>query len=500
MRKTNKIFVFLLIVCFFVFTTCVGNSKVQSSMLEAYTLPSKSEFNGILEVYPGPGNNLYHSPLYAVEVWNGEDWLDSYTYYASRRNVTLWHRDSNPSVSFTTFGTTTEIYIRLHALRKNIRSVQISPKAKNIEVQISNGIAQFKLSQLDKVWITINNNDSNPLFICTDPPKPEIPLDALYFGPGVHEIGQLYKPQNGQTIYLDGGAWVKGNFDIRELNNINIIGPGVLSGEMWRAEMLNDMEFDKTRQYFMIQGDYGSLNTGNHLEGITIVNTPRYCVCGGMNVIRNVKLLSPWYWSTDGFYVMPDRITHQGLIEDCLAFVGDDVFFPRDNVFGDITIRNCLVGTTGNNVFCMSYWPQSLENNYFTRVENIDIKTYNNEAIFQSVLDGDLSNNGMGIHNQIYKDIRIEGNIICPLIRIENRPYPFGNTANSLGISRNIQFINITLEGSQRGKSRILGKNADNGHSDYLFENVRIGGILVTENNFNKFFTTNKFVQDIIIR
>ncbi|MDR2730666.1 MAG: hypothetical protein LBB81_07205 [Treponema sp.] len=501
-RKTNQIFIFSFIVSFFIFTTCAGNSKARLSASEANTPPSKSEFNGVLEVYPGLGNNLYRSPLYAVEVWNGEDWLDSYTYYASRGSVTNWHKGGNPSVSFTTFGTTTEIHIRLRGLRNNIRSVQISPKAKNIDVQISNGIAQFKLSMLDKVWVIINNNDSNPLFICADPPKPEIPPDAVYFGPGVHETGQLFKPKNDQTIYLDGGAWVKGNFDIRGLNNIKIIGPGVLSGEMWRGETLRDMAWEKTREYFMIWGDIGAQNTGNHLEGVTIVNTPGYCTFGGLNVIRNVKLLSPWFWSTDGFYVMPDRITRQGLIEDCLAFIGDDVFFPRDNVYGDITIRNCLAGTTNNNVFCMSYWPQSLANNYFTRVENIDIKTYNEHAVFQSILDGSASNAGMGIHNQVYKDIRIEGNIPCPLIRIENRPYPWGGDARSpvLGTSGNIQFINITLEGSQQGKSRILGKDADNGHSGYLFENVRIGGKLVEENNFGAFFNINKFVYDITVR
>ena len=500
--KTKEMLVFPFIVCFFTLTTCIGNSKIQPSILETYTLPSKSEFNGILEVYPGLSNNLYRSPLYTVEVWNGENWLDSYTYYSSRSSVTNWHRDSNPSVSFTTFGTTTETYIRLTGLQNNVSSVQISPQSKNIDVQISNGIAQFKLSKLDKVWIIINNNDSDPLFICADSPKPEIPLDAVYFGPGVHEIGQLFRPENDQTIYLDGGAWVKGNIDIRGLNNIKIIGPGVLSGEMWHGEMLSNMEFENTKEYFMILGDYGAQNTGNHLEGVTIVNTPGYCTFGGLNVIRNVKLLSPWYYSTDGFYVMPDKTTHEGLIEDCLAFIGDDVFFPRDNLYGNITIRNCLVGATNNNVFCMSYWPQSLENNYFTRVENIDIKTYNENGIFQSVLDGNVSNAGMGIHNQIYKDIRIEGNISCTLIRIENRPYPWGGDPGSpvIGTSKNIQFINIALEGSQHWKSSILGKDTENGHWDYLFENVTIGGTLVTESNFSNFFDINEFVYNVTIR
>jgi len=466
----------------------------------SFTACGEAQTEQKIEIYPGPGTELYRSPLYAVEVWDGEDWQNSYTYYASRRSITLWHKDSNPSVSFTTIGTTTEIDIRLRGLRNKISSIQISPKAKKIGVQISDGIAQFKLSKLDKVWITINDDDANPLFVCADPPKPNIPSGAAYFGPGIHEIGQLYKPQNGQTVYLDGGAWVKGNIDIRGLDNVKIIGPGVLSGEMWSGEMLDVIGDDKEYEYIAILGDYGVANIGNHLEGVTIVNTPRYCTFGGLNVIRNVKLLSPWYWGTDGFYVFPDRIMHEGLIEDCLAFVGDDIFFPRENAGGNITIRNCLVGTTGNNVFCMSYWVSPLSNNYYAKVENIDIKTYNNEAIFQSILDGNADNAGMGIHNQIYKNIRIEGDIVCPLIRIENRLYPWGDTKSRIGISRNIQFINITLEGSQNGKSSILGKDNDNDHRDYLFENVRIGGTLLTESNFNNFFTINEFVHDITIR
>ena len=33
---------------------------------------------------------------------------------------------------------------------------------------------------------------------------------CIYFGPGVHDVGMI-KPAAGQTVYLAGGAYVKGS-------------------------------------------------------------------------------------------------------------------------------------------------------------------------------------------------------------------------------------------------------------------------------------------------
>ena len=64
-----------------------------------------------------------------------------------------------------------------------------------------------------------------------------------------------------------------------------------------------------------------------------------------------MKLLSPWYYSTDGF---------QGVnsVDQSFAFAG----------------------TTGNAVFRGGYWGNPANDRYLSTANNVDIKTYNSDA------------------------------------------------------------------------------------------------------------------------
>jgi len=143
----------------------------------------------------------------------------------------------------------------------------------------------------------------------------------------------------------------------------------------------------------------------------------------------------------------------------------------------------------------MGYWGYSMDYDHASRVTDVDVKNYTS-PIFQIILDADSPRKGF--RNQYYEDIRIEGDISGPLLRVENRPYPWGGNSNpELGNSKNFTFKNITLEGTQARKSTISGKDANNGHHDYLFENLSINGVAVTESNKDDFFTVNSFTSNI---
>ena len=155
---------------------------------------------------------------------------------------------------------------------------------------VSGGKVKFgvaaPLSPGDKYWLTINGDDANPIFIFVDQPKPVIPAGATYFGPGIQEIapssGNHYKAKSGETIYLDGGAWVRGNIDIRGTNGVHVMGPGILSGDLWSGEQQGSgvLPFSEFLNYVMITGDFYN---GDHavVEGITIVDAPGYNFFGG---------------------------------------------------------------------------------------------------------------------------------------------------------------------------------------------------------------------------
>jgi len=462
-----------------------------------------------VQVYPGPGVDTYQSRLYSVEVLDGANWLSSYVYRYARTSNTLWHWGASPTVNFTTFGTNGLTTVRVSRPSGVISSVEVSPKSRNIPLQIADGQALLTLSQGDKAWITLNGDDANPLFVFADHLKPAIPSGATYFGPGVRDIapatGNHYLASNNETIYVDGGAWLRGNIDTRGKTNVRIIGPGVLSGDLWTSEMVQSSpEFNELMEYAMVRGDWGASNA--IVDGVTIVDSPTYNFYGGTHQARNVKLLSPWYYSTDGF---------QGVnsVDQSFAFVGDNVFFPiwagiaNDN----ITVTNSFAGTTGNAVFCGGFWGNPASGRYKSVVDNVDIKTYNSDAwvrfgspltpaVFQIWVDSGDSNHGYS--NQTYRNIRVEGDLLAPLAMLKNMSYPWGppHLLPPLGNSYNLVFSNVSLAGTQKHISEIKGLDANNGFHNVQFHNLKMGGTDVSPANFNNYFAVNNYVSGLSFR
>ena len=456
----------------------------------------------MVTIYPADGLDRYRSKSWAVEILDGDAWRPAYPLARTNKSINYWHQGQDATVSFLTFATTGEVRVRITRLKGDIGTLEISPLNRKVQAAVEGDTAEFAMNPLDKFWVIADGEDADSLVLFADPPVEPPGKDDLYFGPGVHNIGRGYQPDNGQTVYIDGGAWVLGSFDIRDRNNVTFAGHGVLSGELWTSQGLLGfrMDFTEAQDYIMIRGYYGRGASGNALTNLTIVDAPFYFTFGGLSTIRGVKLLSPWYWSNDGFSVSPDVLTDEATIRDCFAFTDDDTFFPRQSSLGNITVTNCFVGTTGNGVFNMAYWPDRLDHDFRYVVRDLDIRVpigNNPHAIFQMVLDGKAGQGGMGTKNQFFEDIRIEGNPAGGLIDIRNRPYPWGGDPDSptTGNSYNIRFRNLFLFGTPGKKSVILGRDAENGHHDYVFEHVVIGGMTLTDDNFDDFIETNEFTS-----
>ena len=456
----------------------------------------------VVEVYSGPaGNDNYLSKLYTVEVFDGTSWLSSYTYSYRRKSKVPWHENEYPSVNFTTFGTNGPLKVRITRLTGPISSIEISPKSKKITATIRKNVATFTLKPNHKVWITVNHDDANPLFVFADEPKPPVPdtgPGVVYFGPGVTTINR-FKAENNQVIYLDGGAWVRGSIDLTGTKNVQIMGPGVLSGELWNSEDIQKLTFEERLPYTMLRADWNGRNMAR-VKSITIVAAPFYNFWS-ISDVYSVKELSPWHYEVGGF----ESVNH---VDQSFSFVGDNVFVTayaglnQDN----ITITNSFAGNTNNSVICGGFWGNPATNTYTALIDNVDIKTYGNPsnwgqptpAIFQIWVDNTDSSKGYA--NQTYQNIRIEGNLRAPMAQLKNMVYPWGGPNvfdPPLGNSHNLTFKNISLPGSQRARSEIKGLDSQNGFHNVTFQNLTISGKLVTSRNFRRYFDVNSHVSGL---
>jgi hypothetical protein len=457
-----------------------------------------------IEVYPGPGLDTYRSSLYTVEVFDGSNWIPAYVYGFTRLSKCHWHEGTYPTVNFLTFGTTGQVNVRATKIGGSITSIDVSPHSKNIPVTLIGGQAVLTLNQLNKVWITINGDDANPLFIFADPPKPPVPPGAKYVGPGILTIpqnGGHYQPKNGEIIYLDGGAWVRGNIDVTGTRNVQIMGPGVLSGDLWTGEDISAYPYDIQVKFAMVTGD--SSGDATSVSGITILDGPSNGIWGGANNVSGVKMLSPWFYGTDAFPL----VSH---IDHTFCFGGDEVFMPAYAGYQgeNMTVTSCFAGTSNNTVFAGGWWGFESLPGHSTLVDDIDIKTYNNDdwvpsspllaSAFQVWLDN--SDPSAGYSNQTYRNIRIEGSLPGPLLSLKNTVYPWGgpNAVNPpLGNASNIVFKNISLEGTQKYRSEIKGWDGSNGFHNVVLQNVTINGTTVNQSNVANYFDINSYVSGL---
>jgi hypothetical protein len=86
--------------------------------------------------------------------------------------------------------------------------------------------------------VELDRSPRDPLFIFANPSEVDVPTAAtpnvIYFGPGLTDLGT--KPlsvANGQTVYLAGGAYVKGRLQLARRNapgGVTVRGRGILSG------------------------------------------------------------------------------------------------------------------------------------------------------------------------------------------------------------------------------------------------------------------------------
>jgi hypothetical protein len=499
------------------------------------------------EIYSGPQTSSLRSN-YDVRVYRDGYYAQTYVYSATRQawaplsGNSLFASGSYPPMNWVTIGCSGPIGLKV----PSVTSVDIKPKSKNFvsgyDYEIINNSLYIVLNPLDKIWLTINNQVSSPLFIFADELKPEIPTtgNVVYFAPGISSIGNYEVTSDDTTFYFDGGAVVKGSFDIRNKSNIKFIGPGILmpmdtsTAESFHTQYGNRSFQEKVDSgYVMIRGNYynpdylGSderVANGNVVNGLTMVNTPWHSIFGGISIIDNFKLISPWYHSTYGPSIVADSILKAAQFTNSFIFNGDNCLldFAKNSIFpanwsdGNITISNLFINNVNNApiaLYNLNYHPTN-ERPYKVSVNNIDVGLYQNPIknlsnpssvlsvfhIFNTDVTPTLTvaNPNIRSHQGItFANIRVDNYLDCPIFRIVNASSPFGYPSNQLvsgnyGSCYNLTFENITASGyvSSVSGNSISGIADDylNRPHDLIFQNIKINSEFITTLNYTNYF------------
>ena len=359
----------------------------------------------------------------------------------------------------------------------DLRWVDIRPKNAAIPVTITPTRITFRLIKPGQFSIERNGEHTRPLYVFASPlekdvPRPDAP-NVRYFAPGkIYDVGTLTLKSNA-TIYIAGGAIVRGNIIATDARNISIRGRG----------MLDASQLDKGRLVRLWRCQKVDV------EGITIVNSPGWTLvlldCDDVT-IRNHQQVC-WRNGSDGIDLVG---TSRVRIRDCFLRNNDDNIVVKSfsidpNTYysqpgkgrdvTDIVVERCVIWNMP--------WGNALEIGFELRCNTVNTITFRDCDLIHVDRGAALS-----IHNS---DEATVENITYDNIRVEDAPHKLIDLAvfwSQYSTDRPTDSAERTrqyMQGAWDGVLRMPpGQEAAHAGSRGRIRNITFRNIAVTDGQF----------------
>ena len=426
-----------------------------------------------LVIHPVPNGLLYsrHNDDYTVQVRiKGGDWQDLFEYSVK---VDL---DNPQQASMVQFDFSGSVEVKVRKNNGTLNDVRIRPAAAGIHPRIEGNTFYFSLDKPEKLSIETNGDTRHNLHLFANSLETDIPNsddpNVIYFGPGIHKPndlpGDAFVIPSNKTVYLAGGAVLQGKLLCNQVENVKILGRGIIDQSVRGVEITHSKNIS--------------------IDGITVFNPKHYTVYLGESnqiSITNLKSFSAGGWA-DGIDMMSCSDVNINDVflrtsDDCIAIYGH-----RWNFYGNsrnVKVANSIlwadvahptnIGLHGDT----SYEGDTIENISF---RNIDILEHDeDDRNYQGCMAISCGDYNL-VRNVRYEDIRIdnfeEGQLFSLRV-VENPKY---TTGPGRGIE-NVIFRNISYTGSGANPSLIQGFSKDKMIRNVVFKNLRINNEVILD-------------------
>jgi hypothetical protein len=307
-------------------------------------------------------------------------------------------------------------------LSKAPDAVVIRPLATDIKAEIQGDTFRFMLPRPMNLSVEVDGNLKDPLFVFANPELTNVPdrndPKVRYFEGGrIHDAGEILLA-DGETLYLEGGAVVRGVVRARNAKNVAVRGPGILdaSQRKHKTNMLVLRECrDALLENFILLDPLGWSIHLSGSENIQLTNTK---VIGwransdGLDIEYSSKVrVNGCFWRSNDDCIAVKAIYPPGVtgvpFEEMInpeTLGGHPVARIEGDVMGDIDISNCVLWNDEGG--------QGFEIGFELRVDTIRGITFRDSDIIRVIGGGAFT-----IHNG--DRARIE-NLLIENVRIEN--------------------------------------------------------------------------------
>ncbi|HLP05219.1 MAG TPA: glycosyl hydrolase family 28 protein, partial [Paludibacter sp.] len=406
-----------------------------------------------LKTYSPPASTVSsrHNNDFTVQVrMPGGEWKDLFEYSV------LVDNDTGSKATMVNFDFAGKVEVKVRVNNGIVHDVRIRPDKAGIKPLIQGNVFTFAMDRPQMLSVEVNGNKLNNLHVMAKSILADLPKagskGVVYFGPGVHkpgdQPGDVFVIPSNTTVFIDGGAVLQGKLLCNKVENVKIMGHGVIDQAIRGIEITH------------------SKNVA--IDGPAIVNPKHYSIYLGesQNIsIKNVCAFSYGPW-TDGIDMMScsdvdiDNVFLR-TSDDCIA-----IYCHRWNFYGNSTnvhVSNAVLwadvahpinlGLHGDT----SCQGDTIENVTFKDVDILehdeDDRNYQGAM---AICSGDFNL----VRNVVFENIRVdeiqEGQLFN--IRVDNNEKYCTGPGRSI---ENVLFRNISYTGTLPNSSVIQGYAED---------------------------------------
>ena len=389
------------------------------------------------------------------------------------------------------FGTDGLVRVEVTPLKVEPKSVVVRPLAKNYPHKIENGKIILYLTEGDHATIEVNGDEDVPMFLFANPlevnkPSASDPNVKYYAAGQIYDLQPTFGLATGQTLYIEGGAIVKGAFQVKGKDNITIAGYGII----------DDFYVKDANQSLWSFKVWECNNV--KVDGVTVCNMYGWS-CAFLEVndldINNFKVIAPYNEYNDvgvdngGIDLLGCQ---RAKCINSFAYAHDDGILVKAHKWNyaahakDNLFENCISWTVrGGNSFEIGYeLDKGVENVTFRNIYALHSGTSTNSYRRGAVT---IHNATAGVVENInYENVYIEDpkeyGIYISLLKSE---YGIGDGVEwGPGVIKNVTFKNVYFYKEPPRGHHINGlNNGDNMVQNLVFENLNICGKKITQPN-----------------
>lgn len=429
-----------------------------------------------IKIYPAPAEAKMNAS-FSVEVSeSGSEWQSVPVYNVMVDQVEDKHTVKNSSMAYFDFSGKT--FIRVISNNQSVESARVRPLSYEIKPAVCGDTLLFSIDRPRLLSVEVNGDIFDNLQLFANPIETDAPVNIkkfrknknnVYFGPGYHKLDSTFMVKSNQEVYVAGGAYIDGKFEIKDAENVRFHGRGMI----YPSKAI---------------GIYVKNSRNVEIDGVFTTQ----CAVGGSDSVRvnNVKVMSYYGWG-DGFNVFASNNVHYSNLfartsDDCTTiyatrkgFVGGCKNIVTENsvLWADVA-HPFMIGLHGSAKEISPEAPSdTIENILYRNIDVLDMKE--KQIDYQGVFAIVAGDNNI-VRDVTFDDIRVENFRQGKLFDLRlawNQKYC---AAPGKSIE-DITFRNIYYNGDKSELSLIIGYDETRKIKGILFDNLVINGIRISD-------------------